>query len=148
MLAVGVATTIGLLLLDVPLALGLGILTFALDFVPYFGPIVAGVLAVMVAFTKSPETAMYVALLYVAVQQLEGYLVMPLVQEWAVHVPPVVSIAGTAAFATLFGVAGAVIATPLLIVTMVLVRELYIDGWLEPKRDSRKRSAANDDTDA
>lgn len=131
MLFVGLATWIGLALLGVPLALILGVLAGVLDFVPFFGPIVSGLLAVLLAFVQGPDTALYVALLALAIQQLEGNLLMPLLQRWAVKLPPALGVLSVVVAGTLFGLPGILFATPLVVVAMVLVRRLYVEGTLE-----------------
>lgn len=130
MLAVGVATFLGLWALDVPLAFSLAIIAGLLEFVPFLGPIAAAVPAVLIAFTRDPATALYVALLYFAIQQLEGYLLTPLVQRWAVALPPAVGVLSVVVFGVLFGLPGAVLGVPLSVVLIVLVRELV------PERDA------------
>ena len=127
MLVVGVLTFIGLTLLDVPLALSLATIAGLLEFVPFVGPILAAIPAILIAFTHDQATALYVALLYVAIQQLEGYVLMPLVQRWAVALPPALGALSVVVFAVLFGLPGVFFAVPLTIVAMVLVRELYLE---------------------
>lgn len=131
MLFVGTATAIGLSLLGLPLALTLGLLAGALAFIPLFGPIASGVLAVLLAFMQGPEQALYVAGLCVLIQQIEGNLLMPLVQRWAVELPPVLGITAAVIFGLLFGLPGVILASPLMVVAMVLVRKLYVEGVLE-----------------
>ncbi len=131
MLFVGTSTAIGLALLGLPLALTLGLLAGALAFIPFFGPIASGVLAVLLAFMQGPEKALYVAGLCVLIQQIEGNLLMPLVQRWAVELPPVLGITAAVIFGLLFGLPGVILASPLMVVAMVLVRKLYIEGVLE-----------------
>jgi predicted PurR-regulated permease PerM len=131
MLFVGTSTAIGLALLGLPLALTLGLLAGALAFIPFFGPIASGVLAVLLAFMQGPELALYVAILCVVIQQIEGNLLMPLVQRWAVELPPVLGITAAVIFGLLFGLPGVILASPLMVVAMVLVRKLYVEGVLE-----------------
>jgi predicted PurR-regulated permease PerM len=88
MLIVGALTFVGLALLDVPLALSLATIAGLLEFVPFVGPILAAIPAMLIAFTQESATALYVAALYFGIQQLEGYVLMPLVQRWAVALPP------------------------------------------------------------
>jgi predicted PurR-regulated permease PerM len=140
MLFVGIATGVGLALLGVPLALSLGLLAGLLDFVPLFGPIVAGVLAVLLAFTEGPQTALYVAALMLAIQQVEGNFLMPLVQRWAVHLPPMLGLISVVIFAAWFGIPGIIFASPLMVVVMVLVKRLYVQDFLE--KGSSTKSAA------
>lgn len=131
MLFVGATTAIGLALLGMPLALSLGLIAAILAFIPFFGPIVSGVLAVLIAFLQGPTQALYVVALCVAIQQIEGNVLMPFIQRWAVALPPVLGILAAVVFGLLFGIVGIVFATPLMVVTMVLVQKLYIEGMLE-----------------
>lgn len=135
MLFVGSATALGLALLGVPLALTVGLIAGVLAFVPFFGPIASGVLAVLLAFTQGPTQALYVVGLSVAIQQVEGNLLMPWVQRWAVELPPVLGITATVIFGMLFGLPGVILATPLMVVAMVLVQKLYIEGLLEAGKE-------------
>jgi predicted PurR-regulated permease PerM len=130
MLVVGVASTAGLLLLDVPLALVLGILAGLLDFVPYVGPILAGVPAVLVAFSESPATALYVVLLFLFIQTAEGYLLLPLVERRTVSLPPALTIMMQSLLGAMWGFAGVALATPIAAVAAVLVSMLYVQDML------------------
>jgi predicted PurR-regulated permease PerM len=143
MLFVGTATWIGLALLGVPLAFALGAIAALLGFIPYFGPIASGVLAALLAFTDSPQQALNVALLAFAIQQVEGNLLMPFVQRWAVELPPVLGLTSVLVFGLLFGLMGVIFATPLMVVLMILVQRLYVEGLLEgPQRAKPDRDAA------
>jgi predicted PurR-regulated permease PerM len=132
MVLVGIATAIGLWLAGVPLAIPLGILSAILDFVPFVGPLLAAVPGLLVAFAQGPEVALYAALVYLAVQFAEGNLIMPLVQKWAVHLPPVVGLLSIVAFGLVFGVMGILFATPLAVVAVVMVQRLWIDNEKAP----------------
>ena len=131
MLFVGSATALGLWLLDIPLALSVGLVCGLLAFVPFFGAIAGGLLAVLLAFVEGPRTALYVLILFVGIQQIEGHVLIPLVQKWAVELPPALALAATVAFAMVFGIPGALLATPLMVVVMILVRKLYVEDYLE-----------------
>jgi predicted PurR-regulated permease PerM len=131
MVMVGAAVAIGLALLHMPLALALGVIAGLLEFVPFIGPIASGTLAVLVAFVQGPEQALWVALLFFAIQQIEGNVLVPVIQRWAVHLPPALAVLGVLAFGTLFGWWGVIFGTPLMVVTMVLVQRLYVERTLE-----------------
>ncbi len=131
MLFIGAATGVGLALLGAPMALMLGLIAGILAFVPFFGAMAAGLFAVLLAFTEGPRMALYVALLFIAVQQVEEYLLLPLVQRWAVRLPPALGLVAAVIFGILFGPMGILFATPLMVVTMVLVRRLYVHWALE-----------------
>jgi hypothetical protein len=120
MLFVGATTAFGLWLLDVPLALSVGVLSGLLAFIPFFGAIAGGLLAVLLGFMRGPETALYVLILAAVIQQVEGNVLMPLVERWAVGLPPVLGLAATVMFGVLFGLLGVLLAAPAMIVLMVV----------------------------
>jgi predicted PurR-regulated permease PerM len=126
MLFVGVATGLGLWLVGVPAAWAIGLVAGLAEFVPYLGVLVAGIPAVVLGFGQGTDTGFWTVLVLIAVQQLQGNLVMPLVQNKMVDLPPAVTIFGIIAAGILFGVAGVLLATPLTIVVLVLIRRLYL----------------------
>jgi predicted PurR-regulated permease PerM len=130
MLFVGTLTAIGLALLGVPLALILGIIAGMLDFIPYLGPLMAGVPAVLIAFSDSPTLALYVLVLFGGIQLVEGYLLQPLIEKKTVSLPPALTIVMQVLFGTLFSLAGVALATPLTAVLAVLVTMLYVQDVL------------------
>lgn len=131
MTMVGIATTAGLLFLEMPLALALGTIAFLFEFVPYVGPIMASLPALLVALAVSPAEMAYVALLYLGIHAVEGYVISPLVDQRSVRLPPALAIAAQLllGFSSL-GLLGVFIATPLAAVGMVLVKMLYIEDRL------------------
>ncbi len=88
----------------------------------------------MLAFTEGPMDALYVALLFLAIQQVEGNVLMPIIQRWAVRLPPILGLLSVVVFSILFGLPGVVLATPMIIVAMVLVQKLYVEDFLEGSR--------------
>jgi len=134
MAAVGAMTTVGLWALGIPAAPALGMVAGLLEFVPLIGPFLAAVPAVLIAFAQSPNDALWVAGLYLVIQQVEGNLITPLLQKSVVDLPPVVTIGAIAAGGVLFGLMGMFLATPLAVVALVLVNMLYIEGELGEER--------------
>lgn len=130
MVVIATATGVGLWLLGVPLWLALALLAGLLEFIPYIGPILAAVPAILVAFGESTILAGYVALLYIGVQTLESYLLTPLIQRKAVYLPPAVIIFAQVVLGVLVGGLGLALATPLAAATMVTVKMLYIEDVL------------------
>jgi predicted PurR-regulated permease PerM len=126
MVVVGLLTGFGLWWLEMPSALTLGLLAGVLEFIPFAGPIIAAVPAILLALAVSPELTLWVVLLYVAVQQFEGNLLTPLVQQYAVDLPGAVLLFSLIGFGSLFGTLGIILAAPLAVVSMVLVKRLYI----------------------
>lgn len=127
MILVGLMTAVGLWLLDVPAALALALIAGALEFVPLIGPLVASVPAIAVALTVSPTTALWVALLYVIVQQIEGNVTTPLVMKGAAELPPALTLLFQSFMAIVFGLLGLILAVPILAAGMVLVPALYVE---------------------
>lgn len=126
MLVIGTVTTVVLLLLDVKAAIALGILAGLLEFIPYVGPILSAVPAIAMALVDGPEKAIYVAIAYTAIQQLEGVVLQPLLMKEGLELPPVMTILGQALFSLVFGFLGLLLAVPMLATVMVPVKLLYV----------------------
>ena len=126
MLVVGTLVGLGLWALGMPSALTLGLMAGLLEFIPFAGPILAAVPAVLLALAVSPELALWVVLLYLIVQQFEGNVLTPMVQQYAVDLPGAVLLFALIGFGTLFGTLGVILAAPLAVVTLVLVKRLYV----------------------
>jgi len=131
MIVVGLLVGGGLWALGMPSAFTLGLLAAALEFIPFAGPIIAAVPAVLLALAVSPELALWVVLLYTAVQQFEGNILTPLVQQYAVDLPGAVLLFSLIGFGSLFGTLGVILAAPLAVVTMVLIKRLYVIETLD-----------------
>lgn len=126
MLFVGIATGLGLWLVGVPAAWAIGLVAGLAEFVPYLGILVAGIPAVVLGFGQGTDIGLWTIGVLIAVQQIQGNLVMPLLQNRMVDLPPAITIFGIIAAGILFGVVGVLLATPLTIVVLVLVRQLYL----------------------
>jgi predicted PurR-regulated permease PerM len=126
MVVVGLLVGTGLWLLGVPSALTLGLLAGLLEFIPFAGPILAMIPAVLLALAVSPDLAIWVLLLYLAVQQFEGNVLTPVVQQYAVDLPGVVLLFSLIGFGIIFGTLGVILAAPLAVVSYVLVKRLYV----------------------
>ena len=131
MLFLGTVTGVGLYLIGVPVAFALGILSGISVFVPYIGPIVAVVPGLLIALSVSPTLALWAAVVYIVAQQLEGNISLPLLQRWSVRMPPAISLLAIVAFGLLFGLWGVLLATPLAVVTLRIVRLAYVEDFLE-----------------
>jgi len=133
MLCVGVLSGIGLWLIGIPLALSLGFLSGLMEFIPYVGPIASAVPAILVGFASGPMLALEVTGLYLLVHLIEGYILVPLIQKRAVALPPALGVTAVVIFGVLFGPLGIVLAHPLMVTTIVLVRKLYVEKAPGPR---------------
>lgn len=124
MLIVGTFSYVGLSILGVEYALILGLLAGLTEIIPYAGPIIAAIPAVIIAFTQSPLKALFVIVLYFAIQQLENHLLVPKVMQKTVGLNPVVSIVALLVGANLGGVLGAILAIPVATALSVLAHDL------------------------
>jgi predicted PurR-regulated permease PerM len=77
-----------------------------------------------------PDKALYVVLLYLAVQNLEGFVLTPLVQERAVSLPPAMVMLSQVFFGVIAGTVGILLATPIAATALVLVKMLYVEDTL------------------
>jgi predicted PurR-regulated permease PerM len=119
----GVGIGVGAALLGVPLALPIGVLVFFGSFIPIVGALITGLVAVLIALaTLGVTSALLMALVVVAVQQLEGHVLQPLIQGKLVSIHPLAVVLAVAAGSTIAGIVGAVIAVPIVAVANVVVR--------------------------
>lgn len=130
MTIIGTLTAVGALILGIKGWLVLGILAFFGEFIPYIGPIVTAIPGVLMALADSPEKALWAVLMYVAVQQIEGTLVQPLVMKRAVKLHPALVLIWQLLAGAAFGIFGILVATPLLAVLKVTVDYLYVERAL------------------
>lgn len=126
MLVVFVLTAIGLSIIGVPLWLVLAISAGILNFIPNFGPLIALVPAALVGLLQGPATAFWVIGLYLFVQVAESNFITPMVQRKLVNIPPALIIIAQLLIAPLTSYWGLILATPLMLIVIVLVQELYI----------------------
>jgi predicted PurR-regulated permease PerM len=130
MVVIGIATAIGLWLLGVPLAMVLGLLAALFNFIPNFGPLFALVPALLLTLPTDPKLALYVVLLFVFLQGLEGYVLMPLIQGKAVNMPGALTIIVQLLMSVLAGGIGLAMAAPLAAATLVAVKMLYVEDLI------------------
>ncbi len=127
----GILTFLGLWFLGIPFAIPLGIIAGLMSFIPNIGPLIAGFPAVIIALSVSPTQALYVSILYLAVQNLDGFLITPLIQKRAISIPPVLIIAAQLLLAVIFGFLGLLLAVPLVAIVFVMVKMIYVEDILD-----------------
>lgn len=120
---IGLATFIGLTLIGIPYALALAILAGMLEIVPIIGPIISAIPAVLVALTTSSVLALITIAVYFIIQQAEAHLLVPLVMNKTVGLPPLVTIISLLIGAKIAGIGGALLAVPMVVALGTLVTE-------------------------
>lgn len=127
MLVVGALIGVGLWLLGMPLVFILALVAAVTNFVPYIGAIASAVPAVLIGLSMGWQQALYVALLYTAVQTFEGNVTAPLIQQRAINLPPALTLVAQTAFGLIFGLFGIVLATPATAAVIAAVEQLTDD---------------------
>jgi predicted PurR-regulated permease PerM len=132
MAAIGVLFAGGLLALGIPSALTLGFIAGVAEFIPYAGPILGGIPALLIAASLGRSEVLWVFGLYLAIQTVEGNVITPLVQRRAVDLPPVLTLA-IVAIGGVFGFLGLLLATPLTVIAFIAVKQFYLRDTLKQK---------------
>lgn len=130
MVFIGVFCGLGLWLVGVPSAAGLGLIAGIFELIPYLGPIISMVPVALVAATEGPETLWLAMGVMLVVHWVEAAFVAPLAAQKVVSLPPALSVFGIIGGGMLFGPLGLVFASPLLVVAMVLVKRLWVEEAL------------------
>ena len=123
---IAVFWAISLSVIGVPFALLLGIFSGLISFIPYLGATISVVLPLLLALISNPFDVVYVILAFVAIQQIEGNILQPLLMSRAVDLHPALVVFAILTMGTLFGIVGGFLAVPLVAVVQVLVRELWV----------------------
>ncbi|MGW0017184.1 AI-2E family transporter [Rhodococcus sp. NPDC003382] len=129
---------LGLVILGVPLAPVLAIITFIGGFIPIVGAFVAGALAVLVALVANGLTTAIIVLgIIIAVQQLEGNVLQPVLQSRSMHLHAVIVLLAVTAGSSLFGIVGAFLAVPVAAVAAVVIR--YIGEQIDERVEAANK---------
>jgi predicted PurR-regulated permease PerM len=131
MLISGTLLFIGLTVVDLEFAIFFAVLTALLVVIPYFGAIVGALPPVLFALTDSPGKALLVLGIYIAVQQVEGNLLIPLIMSNRVKLHPALIAIGVLVVAQLFGFIGLFVAVPIISIAVILAEEL----WVKPTEE-------------
>jgi len=123
MLIIGIAAYIGLFALKIEFALPLAILSGLLEIVPTIGPIVSAIPAVLIGLAISPVTALFTILLFFIIHQAENTLIVPFVMKKSVGLPPLLTIIALMVGGKLAGIAGAILAVPIVLIIQEIIQE-------------------------
>jgi predicted PurR-regulated permease PerM len=136
MVVIGTVSVVAFMLLGTPYPLLLGVLIGVLEILPLVGPWIGGAVAVLVTLVHDPGLALWVALVVVAIQEVEGNLVHPMVMRGAVAVHPFVTLLALLLFGSIFGLLGAVLALPLVLAIQTVVQVLWVENTLGTENDA------------
>ena len=130
MVVVAVLTGLGLAVLDIREWLALGVLAGVLSFIPNFGPVVALVAAVPVAFVQARENVLWTVVIIYGVSFFQSQVVSPVLASERMNMPAILILLGQIIFGFFFGFLGLMLAVPLSAVVAVLVDEIYVKDVL------------------
>jgi predicted PurR-regulated permease PerM len=121
---VGVTASLGLALMGVPFFYVLGLLAAIGELIPIVGPLLAAIPALIVAFTVSPLLAVFVAVFYIVLQQVESHVLVPKLMERQVGIRAVTVLTAVLIGGSLLGLLGLLLAVPTAAIVQVLLQEV------------------------
>lgn len=124
-LIIGALYFIGLSIIGVPAALVLALWGGFTEFIPYLGPILGAIPAIVIGFSISPFVGVLTLIVLIVIQQAEGHIIVPKVMQKAVGLNPLVSIVALLVGAKLFSLVGALLAIPVATAVSAALSELY-----------------------
>ncbi len=129
---VGLIVYVGLLLMGVQFALMLALVSAVFEIIPFFGPVLAAIPAIVIASVQSPVSGLLVVVLYVLVQQLENHVLYPIVMRKMTGVAPMVVILALLVGGRVAGLTGLILAIP----SVVVILEILGDREQKKRRDT------------
>jgi predicted PurR-regulated permease PerM len=135
MLMIGILSTVAFVVIGVPYSIMLGVLNALLSIIPLIGAWIGGAIAVLVMLFYDPGRVIFVALAVVAIQELEGNLVRPLVMAGAAQVHPFVTLLALLLFGSMFGILGAILSIPIVLLLATIVEVFWVEETLETGDD-------------
>ncbi|MFW6287334.1 MAG: AI-2E family transporter [bacterium] len=127
---IGVLTYIGYLIIGMPNALILSIITMITSFIPFIGPILGILPALLIGITTNLFMVVKILLVLIVTQQIEGNIIQPKIQGNRLSIHPLMVIIVVLSFVMLFGFLGALFAVPIYAVVRVIVGDIYQDRVL------------------
>jgi predicted PurR-regulated permease PerM len=133
MCLIGVLSAIAVWLIGLPSPLALGAIAGLAEFIPYLGPVMASIPAILVAMTSGYDAALWTIVAYIVIHQIEGNVIVPMVQRRLVFIPPAVLLLSIVAVTEIYGAIGIIFAAPITVIAFVAVKKLYVrDGLGQP----------------
>ena len=125
-LIIGVLSLIAYLLIGLPYALVLALIAGLMEAVPWIGPVLGALPALLLALSIDPMQAVWVVVATTIIQQLESNVLMPRMMDESVGVNPIVTLLSIAAFGSLLGVLGAILAIPMAAIIQLLLHRFVL----------------------
>ncbi|MBI5961702.1 MAG: AI-2E family transporter [Chloroflexi bacterium] len=120
-------------IIGLPNPVALGVIAGLMEFIPNFGSIIAVVPALIIALAEDPVLVPFTLLAYLITQQIQSNVIMPRIMSRQISIPAASILVSQIIGATLFGFMGVLLALPLAIVLMVLIREIYVFDLLNTR---------------
>ena len=127
---VGIASYITFLLFKIEYPLSLGLLSGVLNFIPYIGPAITGVLLFLLIFPVNFLKAVFVSISFIIIQQIEGSILTPILMKKIIGMPPSIVLISLVIGGKLWGLLGAILVIPLMAILFEFLKE-----FLEKKRE-------------
>jgi predicted PurR-regulated permease PerM len=133
MVTVGVLSTVAVSLIGLPNPIPLGLLAGLTEAIPYLGPWIGAIPALLVALTVSNnfDPVIFTAIAYLGVHLVEGYVVGPVVQRWFVGIPPALMLLGIFAGQLIFGLPGVILGGPMTVAIFAGIKMVYLKQPVE-----------------
>ena len=122
----GGGSFVGLTLIGVPFALPLAIFAFLTEAVPIAGPVISGIVMIVVAFTQSPAQGLLTVGLVVLIQQAESLVLVPVIQGRLISISPVAALLAVLAGSAIGDIPGAILAIPVTAIVMVVIDDVIL----------------------
>lgn len=135
MVVIGILSTIAFTLFGIPYALLLGLLNGLLNIIPLVGAWIGGLIAVIVTLFARPEIVVWIILIVIAIQELEGNLIRPMAMSGTARVHPFVTLLSLLLFSSMFGFLGAVLSIPITLAIITVVEVLWVEETLDAGDD-------------
>ncbi len=133
MLSIGVFSYLGFIILGIPYALPLAMLAGIFEIIPYIGPIIAAVPAIILGFSISPFLGFASVGLAILIQQIENYILVPKIMEKSTGVSPIITLISLAVGLRIAGVVGMIISIPIVLIIQTIIQSKY--GSLSASRE-------------
>ena len=140
MAVVAVLSFFAMWAIGLPNPLVLALIAGLTEFIPYLGPFIGAVPALLAAVTLGVEPVIWTAGAYLGIHMLEGYLIAPMLQRHFISIPPALVLIGILASGFLFGTLGVVVATPLTVAAFIAIKVFYIRDALGERTEVPEKS--------